>query len=158
MPEATVLKDDEEVLKTLQEGNFKPRESVLITERENEKVKNDSVRNGEDSPLEEYTTYEKILKYSSNCVEIATQGNDSSFLVLADNYYPGWKVYVNGIEKNILRVNYNLRGVIVPRGQNKVKFSYDPLSFKIEASISLMTLISSIVFFLMQGRVKHIGS
>jgi hypothetical protein len=157
VPKAIMLKDDEEVLNALQEVNFNPRKSILITEGEYEKARSNF-------PIEENLSVNafrgkvKILKYSNNFVEIESEGNDSSFLVLADNYYPGWKVYVNSREQNTLRVNYNLRGVILPRGQNRVLFSFDPLSFKIGASISLLTLIGIIIFFLIRRRVKFIGS
>lgn len=116
------------------------------------------IQDEENDTLIDFKGSAKVLKYTANQVEIETSGNDSGFLVLADNYYPGWKVYVNGIEKKVLRVNYNLRGVIVPRGENKVRFIYDPLSFKIGAAISLLTLLSIIAFFLLRRRVRHIGS
>jgi len=34
-----------------------------------------------------------------------------------------------------------MRGVVLPEGRHKVEFSYDPLSFKVGASISLLSLI-----------------
>ena len=152
VPKAIILKDDEEVLKTMQEVAFNPRESILITSGEHERIRDDFIVGEANLPPDAFEGKAKILKYSPNQVEIKTIGNDSSFLVLADNYYPGWQVYVNGIKKNIVRVNYNLRGVIVPRGANKVKFSFNPLSFKIGASISLLTLVIIGVFFLIQRR------
>ena len=155
---AIILKDDEEVLKTIQEVNFNPKKSILITKGEYEKAQKDFIGNEKNVPVESFKGEVKILKYLANCVEITTDGNDSSFLVLADNYYPGWKVSVNGSEKNILRVNYNLRGVILPRGENRVQFSFEPLSFKIGAAISLLTLLSIIAFFLMRKRVEHVSS
>ena len=153
VPKAIMLKDNEEVLKALQEVNFNPRESILITEGEYEKARNDFIKGEEGLSIDVFSGKVKTLKYSPNQVEMETEGNDSSYLVLADNYYPGWKVYVNGNEKNILRVNYNLRGVILPRGENRVQFSYVPLSFKIGVSISLLTLLSIITFFLIRRRV-----
>ena len=157
VPKAIMLKDDEQVLRAMQEVNFNPRESILITKREYEKGHSDFPKE-EDLPVNTFRGKVKILKYSNNCVEIETEGNDSCYLVLADNYYPGWKVYVNGKKKNILRVNYNLRGVILSRGNNKVLFSFDPLSFKIGASITLLTLLSITAFFLIRWKVRHIGS
>jgi len=158
VPKATILKDDEEVLKTIQEVNFNPKKSILITQGEYKKAQNDFIGNEKHVPVESFKGEVKILKYLANCVEITTDGNDSSFLVLADNYYPGWKVSVNGIEKNIIRVNYNLRGVILPRGENKVQFSFEPLSFKIGATVSLLTLLSIIAFFVMRKRFEHVSS
>ena len=155
---AVVLKNDEEVLKTIQEVNFNPRESILITAKEYEKVRSEFMEGGESLSPDAFKGEVKNLKYFPNQVEIETTGNDSSFLVLADNYYPGWKVYVNGLEKKVLRVNYNLRGVILPKGKNRVQFKFDSLSFKIGAAISLLVVISIIGFFLIRRRVKHIGS
>ena len=110
--------------------------SVLITRGEYEKVENDA--NKENGLLpNNFKGKVKILKYSPNQVEIETNGNDSGFLVLADNFYPGWEVYVNGREETVLRVNYNLRGVAVSRGKNRVTFTFDPMSFKIGAFLTL---------------------
>jgi uncharacterized membrane protein YfhO len=135
-----MLSDDDEVLKTLQEVNFKPREAILITEEEYKKVKSDFLEDEGRPCSDECPEYAKILKYTPNYVEIETKCNDSRFLVLSDNYYPGWRAYVNGVEKKVVRANYNLRGVIVPHGTTTVQFTYDPLSFKIGASISLFTI------------------
>lgn len=149
VPKAIVLKSDEEVLKTIQELNLSPSESILINKEEYNKAQDD-FEGGENVPLHAFKGSAKILKYSENRVEIETECNDSSFLVLADNHYPGWKVYVNGIKKNVLRVNYNMRGVILPKGDNKVEFSYEPLSFKIGVSLSLLSLFFIITFFLIE--------
>ena len=60
-----------------------------------------------------------------------------------------------GSEKDVLRVNYNLRRVIMPRGKSKVLFIFNPLSFRIRAAISLLTFLSIICFFLIERRAKH---
>lgn len=154
---AIMLKDSEDVLRTIQEVNFNPRESVLITRREYEKARNDFIESEESLSVDAFRGKVKILKYSPNQVEIETVGNDSSYLVLTDNYYPGWKVYVNGEERKILRVNYNLRGVIVPKGRNVVQFRFDPLSFKVGMVISIITIVF-IIFFLIYLRLRNMSA
>jgi uncharacterized membrane protein YfhO len=150
VPEVLVLKDDEEVLQVMEKMDFNPRESLLITRGEYEKVEKDSHKENGLLP-NNFKGKAKILKYSPNQVEIETNGNDSGFLVLADNFYPGWEVYVNGREETVLRVNYNLRGVAVPRGKNRVTFTFDPVSFKIGFAITLFTL-SGIIAFLVRTK------
>jgi uncharacterized membrane protein YfhO len=140
-----VVKDDAEALSVLGTRGFDAQRSMLITRGEYEKVANNINKVKGLSP-DKYKGETKILKYSLNNVEIETSGNDSSFLVLADNFYPGWKVYVNGSEKTILRVNHNLRGVVIPQGTNRVTFNYSPLSFKIGALVTLLTLLGIIIF------------
>jgi hypothetical protein len=154
VPEARVVNDDEEVLKVLEEVDFNPGDAVLITRGEYEKV--EIFFNKEKGLLpNNFKGNAKILKYSPNQVEIETNGNDSGFLVLADNLYPGWTVYLNGSEKTILRVNYNLRGVVIPQGKNKVTFRFDPMSFKIGASITLCTILASILFLVLRRKGKE---
>ena len=155
VPEVTVVKDDEEGLRILGTVGFDARESILITRGEYEKVVNNINKVKGLSP-DNYKGDAKILKYSLNNVEIETSGNDSSFLVLADNYYPGWKVFLDGSRTDILKVNYNLRGVIIPSGKHTVQFSFDPLSLKLGAAISLFTVLISIVFLMRKRLVKHL--
>ena len=64
-----------------------------------------------------------------------------SILILADLYYPGWKVLVDGKEAEIMNVNELFRAVKLTRGEHSVKFVYDPLSFKLGALISLITIL-----------------
>lgn len=153
VPKAVVLKDDEEVLRAIQEIHFNPSESFLITEGEYTKALSDLIEGEEKIAGESFRGGAKILKYSPHCVEIETDGNYSSFLVLADNYYPGWRVFVNGSEKHILRVNYTVRGVMIPRGANKIQFIFDPMSFRIGALVSFLTLLMIMVYFLRHTRL-----
>ena len=53
-----------------------------------------------------------------------------NILVLADAYYPGWVVTVNGEPGDILRADYLLRGVYLPAGVHEVIFRYRPASFR----------------------------
>jgi hypothetical protein len=71
----------------------------------------------------------EILVNNSNRVVIGINTTGKSFLVLTDNYYPGWKVYVNGIRQKIYKANYSFRGVTVPKGESTVTFTFFPYSF-----------------------------
>lgn len=144
---AAIFNDEEQVLRAMQERNFDPRNSVLMSREEYDKIGKDGI--ADPFPTGSRVAGEiKILKYCPNEVEIETIGNDRGFLVLADNYYPGWKAYVNGKKTNILRVNYNLRSIYMPAGNNTVTFSFDPLSFRIGSAITCSTLLGIVLFFL----------
>ena len=58
------------------------------------------------------------------------------FLVLADQYYPGWRATVDGASAPIVRANYVFRLVEVPAGRSRVEFLYRPLSVAIGAALS----------------------
>lgn len=90
-----------------------------------------------------------IKEYKPSKVLIETQLDKPGLLILTDVFYPGWRVYVDGKEEEILRVDGLLRGVYLKEGKHEVVFSYRPLSFIwgcVGAGISL--LIGVLILFL----------
>jgi hypothetical protein len=59
-------------------------------------------------------------------VAVAVEMETPGVVVLADAYAPGWEATYNGAPVEILRVNYALRGVVVPAGTGVVEFVYRP--------------------------------
>ena len=84
----------------------------------------------------------EITRYEANRVDLKTASTGPSILVLSENYYPGWRVYVDDHATDILRVDYNLRGVRVPAGQHQVSFVYRPNSVLIGGVISVFMLVA----------------
>ena len=82
----------------------------------------------------------RVLRYIPNGVEIDVTLADDGYLVLSDTYYPGWRVYVDGEERRLLRANHAFRAVWLEAGEHQVLFHYDPLSFKVGAIVSLSAL------------------
>jgi len=68
----------------------------------------------------------KIDSYDTDRILIQTDFSGPGFLVLSDQYYPGWKAYVDNRETDIYRVDGIVRGIKVPRGQHTIVFSYVP--------------------------------
>lgn len=84
---------------------------------------------------------------SSNKIKIDINSDSEELVVLTDAYYPGWHVLVDGKEKEILRVNSLLRGVIVPAGTKEVIYVYKPKYLKyLPISLFLFLLGLSILF------------
>ena len=71
--------------------------------------------------------------------------SEPSLAILSDAYYPGWKVFVDGKERKIVRANHGLRGVKVKPGDHVVEFLYQPWSFRIGLWFSLVSLIGGVV-------------
>jgi len=63
------------------------------------------------------------------------------FLVLADQYSPGWRARVDDNAVPIVRANYAFRLVEVPAGSSRVEFVYRPASVAIGAAVSVVTLV-----------------
>jgi hypothetical protein len=61
-------------------------------------------------------------------------------VLLADAWFPGWRVEVDGAEAEPLRAWGFLRAVRVPAGEHLVRWRYEPRSFVLGAAISLFAL------------------
>ena len=62
------------------------------------------------------------------------------FLVLADQWFPGWRATVDGTSVPIVRANYVFRLVEVPAGDSVVDFRYRPRSVALGALVSALSI------------------
>ena len=83
-----------------------------------------------------------------------TSNKESSFLVFSEIYYPkGWEVSINNQKSNFIRVNYVLRGLEIPAGENIIEIKFEPKSYVYGnlitkfSSLMLILLIPLILFF-----------
>ncbi|HJQ68000.1 MAG TPA: YfhO family protein [Blastocatellia bacterium] len=80
----------------------------------------------------------RIIEDRRNRVVIETQSGGDGYLVLSDNYYPGWRASVDGVETEVLRANHTMRAVRLPAGSHVVSFDFDPLTLRISLYVSLI--------------------
>jgi hypothetical protein len=59
-------------------------------------------------------------------------------LVLSDVYYPGWRVYVNDEERELLKVDNTFMGVVINEGKSNVQFIYNSNTVKLAAIMSFV--------------------
>jgi hypothetical protein len=62
-------------------------------------------------------------------------------VVLADTYYPGWQLTIDGAAAPIYRTNRLMRGAAVKEGRHKLVYTYNPASFRLGAGASIVGLI-----------------
>jgi len=111
-----VIKDDIAILNYLRDKNFDPGETAVVEEWPHEAL---SVSGGGDSQ-----SVVNIERYAELSVSIRTKSRTEGLLILSDYCYPGWKGYLDDKPVDILRVNYILRGIYLPKGEHKVRFQY----------------------------------
>ena len=86
-----------------------------------------------------------ITRDGPNEVEVAASLEQPGFLVLSDSYYPGWKAYVDGREAGLLRADFNVRAVQLEAGVHRVRFAFEPASFRFGLAISILGLLLAAV-------------
>ena len=79
----------------------------------------------------------EIVHYDDEEVAVALADSAGGILVLSDTYYPGWRAFVDGVERPILRANHVFRAVVIPAGAQEVVFSYEPDSFRYGLLVSV---------------------
>ena len=117
------------ILKRLASGEFKPLEEAILEHAV------------ELTPAATFHGAVNIERYQDQTIALRASLNAPGVLVLADSFYPGWRVYVDGKEQEILRANLFFRGVQLTAGEHRVEFRYEPGSFTIGAMISLVSLV-----------------
>jgi len=69
----------------------------------------------------------RVIHYSDRRVELQASVPQTSYLVLADMDYPGWRALVDGQEAPILRADGLFRALSLPPGEHQVVFRYSPI-------------------------------
>jgi hypothetical protein len=82
-----------------------------------------------------------ITLAENNRVRLAVQTARAGYLVLADTYYAGWRVFVNEQEQSMMKANYVLRAVCVPAGTSEVEFRFEPVLAKLGGWISVGSVV-----------------
>lgn len=136
-----IKNNDNQILNRMFDPLFNVSSTVVLEKNPGEIQKNT------DAKGEAYVT-----KYKENEVIIKTSNNAKSILVLTDNYYPGWKAFVDGKNTEIFRANYSFRAVLLPPGKHIVNFVYQSESLKLGIIIS--ALFTILYFILVVLKLK----
>ncbi len=94
----------------------------------------------------------KIIIDQDHFLKLKVNVNKEVILVVADNYYPEWEVYINNKKTALLKANFLYQGVIIPKGNHIVEFKYSPKSFYYGVSISFLTALAIILIIVFQRR------
>ena len=82
----------------------------------------------------------RVTAHSQTRMRVQASLNKRGILVIADSFYPGWKVFVDGEEREIMRANFFFRAVQLTPGDHEVDFAYEPASLRYGLAVSLLTM------------------
>jgi hypothetical protein len=66
----------------------------------------------------------KVIRRSANRIQVAADG--PGILVLPEIHYPGWRVWVDGVENEVLILEDILMGVEISPGAHTIEFIFKP--------------------------------
>src|SRR5205823_7921293 len=79
----------------------------------------------------------EVARHEPQRVELRATLERPGLVILADTYYPGWTLTIDGQPAPIYRTNRLMRGAAVPAGRHTLVYTYDPASFQVGGAISI---------------------
>jgi uncharacterized membrane protein YfhO len=124
--------------------NFNPKDTAIIDKRWEKALISYS-------PRRDSLDVIKLEDYKPNHLTYSYKSKNNGLAVFSEIYYPmGWNATVDGKPVFHFRVNYVLRGMVLPAGKHKVEFIFHPDVYFIGEKISLASsilLLALLIFF-----------
>lgn len=109
--EIMIVKTNQDVIHALFDETIDLQKTGILTEH----IEIDSVPLGGGE-------YARIISYNPQEVVVETATVTARLLIVSDVYYPSWHAYVDAEVTKLYRVDYALRGVVVPAGIHTIMF------------------------------------
>ena len=78
-----------------------------------------------------------LTSYSPNKLEYSYKGSGNGLAVFSEIYYPkGWNAYIDGKKAPYFQADFVLRAMVVPAGEHKIEYRFEPRSFILGSTIS----------------------
>jgi hypothetical protein len=83
----------------------------------------------------------RVVEHKPQRVELRASLERPGLVILADAFYPGWRLTIDGKPAPIFRANRMMRGAAVPEGPHTLVYTYEPAPFRIGAILTLAGLV-----------------
>ena len=151
-----LCKNNELTINTLHKYKFKDfREKVIL---EQTPFLNPDMRN-KIKGLDQNENSVNILHYYPNNIMLEVSAKENGFLVISNSFNIGWKAWIDGNSTEIMRANYIMQAIPVPKGLHNIVLKFEPsyLSFSLIFSfiawfIALLVLLGLTVYFLVSKK------
>ncbi|MCB0805768.1 MAG: YfhO family protein [Bacteroidales bacterium] len=113
--------------------DFDPEKTAVIDNRFEDKLEGFQ-------PQSDSMAQIKLITYEPNHLQYQSNTKKDQFAVFSEIYYPkGWNAYVDGEKVPHVRVNFVLRGMVIPAGKHLVEFKFEPKVFSVGEKVSFAT-------------------
>ena len=133
--EAVVMEDDA-AINSLKNG-FSYREKAILSEAPHRDGKGSVAAKG---PIQGNAKLVASPKMDTQVFSV--NADREGFMVVAGNYHPYWKAYVNGAEVKVYKAFGTLRAVEIPAGKSEVRMEYRSIPFHRTLYVSLLAAVA----------------
>ncbi len=122
--------------------NFNPKDTAIIEEK-------DKIEDLNGLQFDSLASV-KLVNNDNDLVNYTSSSTKKSLAVFSEIYYKqGWKAYIDNKETSIVKVNYVLRGLVIPAGNHQIRFEFKPSS--VENGILASKTVSWLIWGLLLG-------
>lgn len=101
-------------------------------------------------PVADSNAFIRMTRFDNDTIWYEASCASPQFAVFSEIYYPkGWNAYLDDKKVDYHNVNYVLRGLPLPAGQHKIRFVFEPDSYK--NGTSIMYTSSFLIVLLVLG-------
>ncbi len=91
----------------------------------------------------------ELVTYKPNHLTYKARAFKDQLAIFSEIYYKdGWNAYIDGNKVEHLQANYVLRGLVVPAGNHKIEFKFEPRSYEMGQTISIASSILIVLLIL----------
>lgn len=113
-------------------------------------------------PMNNYKKYVKKLKLNIKNLEIEhnkisynAKLNNKKLICTAVTYSKGWSAKIDGKPARIIKTNGMYMGIVVPKGNHKIEYSYVTPGLELASALSLAGWLVTISLFIIFRRKKN---
>ena len=93
----------------------------------------------------------QLVSEEASQLQLATDSDTASTLIIRDTYYPNWHAYIDGNEVPIQKSPLFFRSIHVPAGHHKIVMKYRQTTIRTGAFVSLFACVVLMVMLLRKG-------
>lgn len=126
-----------EILNNIKDGTFDAKQVAYLEKDPGVKI---------DAP--DSTVKAEVTNYQLHEIDMNVTASGNNLLYVSETFYPaGWKAFIDGQPTEIFKTDYLFRSIIVPKGNHKVEFKYEPEAYFTGKKISIGSNIILILVF-----------
>lgn len=105
--------------------------------------------------LQDVNFHESKRTHSTNLITGKITLKSNKYLLMTLPYSKGWSAYVDGKKVNLMQANTIYSALYLKKGTHSIKLTYATPGFKLGAIVSLVSLLGSIVIFIVYKRKRR---
>lgn len=146
-------------------GSFKLKEFQVASNNSQLPKEGDPAVWFTNKPIQELNNYKSVetpgiipstVNVLGNRISFEIDNNEPGIIIFNQTYFPGWKVQVNGVDKNIIKFSDGTMGVTIEPAQknNNIVFEFKPIKVIISFWITFGIWIILLLYFIYFGYSK----